>query len=148
MPLSSPTTELDLGAELERRVAGIWWRLTCEAPSDLSRTAASVLASLRLDGPQRVTSLAAREHIAQPSMSLILQRLCRRGLVERLADPADKRACRITITPSGAQVLQDRAEARSRWLSSRLERLSTEDRDTVLAALKLLDPLLTDGDTA
>jgi DNA-binding MarR family transcriptional regulator len=147
MPPSAPTTQLDLGAELEQRVAGIWWRLTREAPSNLSRTAASVLASLRADGPQRVTSLTAREHVAQPSMSILLRRLCSHGLVERLDDPADKRACRITITPAGAQVLRDRAEARSLWLSSRLERLSAEDRATVLAALKLLDTLLIDGDT-
>jgi DNA-binding MarR family transcriptional regulator len=147
MPPSAPSPDLDLGAELEQRVAAIWWRLTREVPSNLSRTAASVLASLRQDGPQRVTSLAAREHVAQPSMSVVVRRLCSRGLVERLDDPADKRACRITITPAGAQVLRDRAEARSLWLSSRLERLSAEDRATLLDALKLLDTLMTNGDT-
>jgi DNA-binding MarR family transcriptional regulator len=148
MPVVPTMTEVDLGSELEQRVGGIWWLLTREAPSDLSRTAASVLARLRHDGPQRVTTLATHEHISQPSMSDVVRRLCDRGLVERHDDPADKRACRISITPAGEQVLRERAEARSRWLTSRLAHLAAEDRATLLAALKLLDTLLADGDTA
>jgi DNA-binding MarR family transcriptional regulator len=125
----------------------MWWLLTRVLPSDLSRTSASVLAVLREDGPQRVTTLAAHEHIAQPSMSLLLQRLARRGLVERQDDPTDGRACRMAITAAGEQALRDRAEARSRWLRERLAGLDDDERAALLAALAPLDTLMADGDT-
>jgi DNA-binding MarR family transcriptional regulator len=148
MPPTPNSADVDLGTELEQRIGAIWWTLTRAAPSDLSRTAASVLASLRQDGPQRVTTLATREHVAQPSMSDVVRRLCERALVERLEDPADKRVCRVAITPAGEDVLRERAQARSAWLTSRLDHLSAEDQATVVRALELLDTLLTDGDTA
>jgi DNA-binding MarR family transcriptional regulator len=138
-------SELDLGSELERRVAALWSALVRAAPSDLSRTSASVLARLRKEGPQRVTALAASEHVAQPSMSLLVQRLVKRGLVERQDDPLDRRASRIAITPEGAEVLRERAEARSRWLRDRIARLREEDRGLLVQALELFDVLVSDG---
>lgn len=104
-----------------------------------------MLARLRRDGPQRVTTLAVSEHVAQPSMSVLVQRLVKRGLVARQEDPADRRASRIAITPVGEQVLRDRAEARSRWLRERLSRLREEERALLLQALELFDVLAGDG---
>jgi DNA-binding MarR family transcriptional regulator len=143
---SNSQIALDLGGELEVRIAEVWWALMRQVPSDLSRTSASVLARLAKEGPQRVTMLADYEHVAQPSMSVLVQRLERRGLVARQDDPADRRACRIAITGDGEQVLRDRAEARSRWLRARLERLEDGDRATLARALELLDTLLSDKD--
>jgi DNA-binding MarR family transcriptional regulator len=137
-------TDRDLGSQLERRVAELWWALMRESPSDLSRTAASVLARLNGEGPQRVTVLALSEHVAQPSMSLLLQRLVSRGFVERRHDPEDRRASRIAITDAGRQVMTDRAEARSRWLRDRLARLDDTDRGVLRRAVELLDTLLAD----
>ena len=136
--------ERDLGSELERRVADLWWALLRESPSELSRTAASVLARLSGEGPQRVTVLAASEHVAQPSMSLLLQRLVNRGFVERRQDPDDRRASRIAITDAGREVLKDRAEARSRWLRERLGRLDDEERRALGQAIAVLDALMAD----
>lgn len=113
-----------------------------ESPSDLSRTAASVLARLSGDGPQRVTVLANCEHVAQPSMSLLVQRLVSRGFVERRDDPDDRRASRIAITDSGRQVMKDRVDARSRWLRERLARLDEEERRLLGRAVDLLDALM------
>ena len=140
--------ELDLGTELERRVAELWWALMREAPSDLSRTAASVLARLSGDGPQRVSVLAVSEHVAQPSMSLLLQRLVSRGFVERHDDPSDRRASRIAITEAGRRVLKERAEARSRWLQARLARLTDEEQRALERAVSLLDVLIDDNHAA
>jgi DNA-binding MarR family transcriptional regulator len=137
-------TDRDLGSQLERRVADLWWALMRESPSDLSRTAASVLARLSGEGPQRVTVLALSEHVAQPSMSLLLQRLVSRGFVERRHDPEDRRASRIAITDAGRAVMKDRAEARSRWLRDRLARLDDTDRSVLRRAVDLLDTLLAD----
>lgn len=141
-PPASAAGTTDLGAALEQRVVGLWWLLTRGLPSDLSRTAASVLATLGLEGPQRVTTLAARESIAQPSMSQLLQRLERKGLVERREDPADRRACRMAITAAGEQAMRSRAQARSAWLDERLQQLPAADRDALAGSLAAFDTLI------
>lgn len=142
-PPAAPSLETaSLGAALEHRVIGLWWLLTRELPSDLSRTAASVLGTLRAEGPQRVTVLAERESIAQPSMSQLLQRLERRGLVERQPDPADGRACRLAITEAGDDALRGRSAARADWLDERLKDLSEDERAALARAISALDAVI------
>lgn len=146
MPKTTTTTTTDLAAELENRIVGLWTTLTREVPGGLSRTAASVLGILRREGPLRVTTLASREHVAQPSMSVLVQRLEKRGLVARSEDPDDRRACRVTITEAGEEVLQRRADERAAWLRGRLERLDASERHAIERALPQLDRLLNDHD--
>src|SRR3954451_11304262 len=74
----------------------------------VSRTALSVLACLREAGPQRVTDLAAREAVAQPSMTALVGRLERQGLVTRTPDADDRRAVRVAVTPAGVEMLSER----------------------------------------
>lgn len=121
-------------------VGELWWRVSSELPSELSRTSASLLRYLFDQGPQRVTTLAAREQVAQPTMSVIVKRLCARGLVERRADPVDRRATLVAITPLGAETLRERARLRSRWFARRLSGLAADDRRAVADAVaKLMD---------
>jgi len=142
MPVASSRTPQDIGLALEQRVASLWWLLTRELPNDLSRCAASTIARLRDEGPQRVTTLAAAELIAQPTMSQLVQRLERAGLVERREDPADRRAARIAATEAGERALVERADARARWLGRRVAQLGEDDRRALAAALPALDAVL------
>jgi len=50
----------------------------------------------------RITELGADVLLTQPGMSRLVARLEARGLVRRVDDPADARACRIKLTPAGA----------------------------------------------
>jgi len=148
VPVSSPpkptnTRSLALGAEIEQRAAKLWWMLLRESASDLSRTAAGALAALATDGPQRVTELAEHERVTQPTMTCILDRLERDGLVERHADPRDGRARRIEITDRGRALLVARADRRAEVLGWRVQRLSAAERQVLAAALPVLDALLT-----
>ncbi len=135
---SENPADLELGRELERLIGWAWWRLGREIPNDLSRTGASVLKTLHEEGPQRVTALAAGEPVAQPTMSAIVQRLERRGLVSRGSDPRDGRANLVQITASGEQVMRARVQARAQWLAQQLSGLSEQQRQTVLEALALI----------
>lgn len=131
-------SELELAGELERLIGWSWWRLGRELPNDLSRTGASVLKTLHELGPQRITTLAANEPVAQPTMSAIVQRLERRGLVSRADDPNDRRANLVRITATGEEVLRERVQARVLWLADKLAGLSEAERQNVLAAIMLL----------
>ena len=127
-----------MGELVERAVAELWWRVNSELPSELSRTAASLLRQLSEKGPQRVTALADREQVAQPTMSMIIKRLGARGLVERRPDPEDRRATLVAITPLGAETLRERAQLRSSWFASRLADLDAADRRALTDAVDKL----------
>ena len=80
----------------------------------------------------RMTELGEDVLISQPGMSRLVARLEARGLVHRIDDPEDARACRIRLTPAGAATqrrigrthAQHVAEAMTRNLDRReLERL-------------------------
>ena len=50
----------------------------------------------------RITELGEDVLLTQPGMSRLVARLEARGLVRRVDDPEDARACRIRLTPAGA----------------------------------------------
>jgi DNA-binding MarR family transcriptional regulator len=52
-------------------------------------------------GGLRITELGADVLLTQPGMSRLVARLEARGLVERVPDPEDARACRIRLTATG-----------------------------------------------
>jgi DNA-binding MarR family transcriptional regulator len=49
----------------------------------------------------RITELGEDVLLTQPGMSRLVTRLEARGLVHRVDDPDDARACRIRLTPAG-----------------------------------------------
>lgn len=136
----------DLPTALDRRLAALWRAVGRGGYADLSRTASSVLAALRDGGPQRVTALAEAEGVAQPTMTNLVVRLERRGLVERGSDPEDARAVRVTITDQGRERLEARRDARVAVLAEHLRVLDAGEREALLAALPVLDKL-TEGTT-
>jgi len=135
----------ELGSRLEQRIGEMWWLLLKDCSGELSRTGAAVLATLRESGPLRVTELADREAVAQPSMTCLLNRLERDALIERQPDPVDRRAIRAVLTARGRAVLEQRADRRAEALGRRLERLDAGARAELDVALAAFDEILSDG---
>lgn len=130
-----------LASELDTQLIALWKAVGRVQRHDLSRTAASVLAALRDHGPQRITALAAFEAVAQPTMTTLVGRLARDGLVERGGDPADARAVLVTITAEGLQRLLRIREARAAAIEARLAELDADEREALAAALPALERL-------
>jgi DNA-binding MarR family transcriptional regulator len=130
-----------LADELDARLSAFWRVMGRHAHGELSRTAAAVLATLRDHGPQRITALADQEAVAQPSMTTLVSRMERDGLVERAGDPADARAVLVCITPRGSERLEARRQARTARLEERLSALTSEERAALNAALPVFDKL-------
>jgi DNA-binding MarR family transcriptional regulator len=131
----------DLPAAFDRRLAALWRTLGRGGYADLSRTATSVLAALRDSGPQRITALADSEGVAQPTMTTLVARLEKRGLVARGDDPEDARAVRVAVTDQGLERLEARRVARVAVLDERLRALDAAEREVLVAALPVLDKL-------
>jgi DNA-binding MarR family transcriptional regulator len=58
-------------------------------------------------GGLQMSELAGRTLLTQSGISRLVTRLERDGFVRREADPTDRRAARISLTESGAQVLRE-----------------------------------------
>ena len=132
----------NLADELDHRLTALWHVLGRRGKRDLSRTATSVLATLRDTGPRRITELAESEGIAQPTVTTLVGRLERDGLVQRAPDPDDARAVRVHLTDAGRARLAEMRAARALLLDARLERLTTDERALLISALPVLDKLL------
>src|SRR5579875_2938743 len=71
---------------------------------NLDRPALGVLVSLRLAGtPLRIGEIAERMQVVGPHVTRQVQALERRGLVQRVADPHDRRASLIEPTAAGTE---------------------------------------------
>lgn len=72
---------------------------------ELSRTEAGVLSTL-VDGPHRITELAATEALAQPTVTQLVDKLEGRGLVTRGSAEDDRRVVMVAISDLGREQLE------------------------------------------
>lgn len=135
----------NLADELDKRLTALWHVLGRRGKRDLSRTATSVLATLRDTGPRRITELAESEGIAQPTVTTLVGRLERDGYVERRADPGDARAVLAHLTQTGLDRLNDMRAEREAVLEKRLAALTEDEREVLANALPVLDKLIQEG---
>jgi len=135
----------DLGTVLERLVA---MARTLNRAHLMSRSTSGVLATLDLNGPLRLTALAAREGVTQPAMTQMVSRLQGSGLVTREADPSDGRVVRIVITEKGRDVMRIRRTERTDRISELLSQLSPPERASIAGAMPALLSLAEANDTA
>jgi DNA-binding MarR family transcriptional regulator len=132
----------DLAHALDRRVAGLTRLLRGQTGAGLSVTALSMLRRVAEGEESRITDLATAEAVAQPSMTALVGRLEARGLVRRMADPADRRAVRVAITDAGREQLAAVRAARAELLAERIAALDESSRAALAAVLPVFDSLL------
>ncbi|HEY7175981.1 MAG TPA: MarR family transcriptional regulator, partial [Micromonosporaceae bacterium] len=133
---------LDLSVSLERVVSMVRRLMPNQA---MSLTAVSVLRSLEMYGPTRLTELASAQGVTQPAMTQLVTRLERDGYVRRQGSDADARVVLVTLTGHGEQFLHERREARARRLDELLAGLPADDRARILAAIPALTLLASLG---
>ncbi|HXV59421.1 MAG TPA: MarR family transcriptional regulator [Vicinamibacteria bacterium] len=95
-----------------------------------------VLQELVRSGTLATGELARRIHLAQGTVSEILERLEERGLVERKRSSEDKRRMDCTTTPTGAALLASKPSLLQERFVSELQRLSDWERSFLLSALQ------------
>jgi DNA-binding MarR family transcriptional regulator len=110
--------------------------------ADLSASAAFTMNRVCREGPVRLTTLATKEGVSQPSMTQLVQRLERAGLVTRLADPDDGRACLIGITAAGQALLDDRKRMRRERLAALMASLTAEEQLQLWLSARVAFPLI------
>jgi DNA-binding MarR family transcriptional regulator len=69
------------------------------------------------------------------NVTAIVDQLEKEGLVERLDEPADRRAFRIRLTKSGERTFIEMARAHEEWVVELLAGLSRRDQEELLRLL-------------
>ena len=140
------TSSPALAGRLRRAVARTARRLRQEAGGGLSPSLNAALATIERHGPLTPSEVAARERIQRPTATRVLARLEEAGLVERTADPGDRRSSLVAVTADGRALLRTLRTRKDAFLAGRLERLGPEDRAAIERAVAILEGLLEDED--
>ncbi|HTX63819.1 MAG TPA: MarR family transcriptional regulator [Acidimicrobiales bacterium] len=136
-PQVGPNKELavELGSVLTRLYAFLRVAIL---PEGMTLTQVSALATLRDEGPQRVTDLAIREGVRQPTCSGLVTFMEEQGMVRRRVDESDRRAVMVELTDRGREALNAITEARVEVLERYLGALSEPERDALSLAIPTL----------
>jgi DNA-binding MarR family transcriptional regulator len=108
----------------------------------LNLTAVLTLGTLDQEGPVRVTTLAAAAGIGQPSMTQMIQRLERQGLVTRVEDPEDGRVALVNLSDAGRALRADHRRERRDRLAMLLTALPAEDEAALNLAMCVALPII------
>lgn len=108
------------------------------APWDITPSHLRALRVLGHHGPMHMSGLSGHLHIAARSVTEVVDALEGRGLVERRADPGDRRATLVELTVRGESVLQAIRAARGTQAERLFGRLSPADREDLARILRTL----------
>lgn len=95
----------------------------------------AVLAKLARSEGLKQAELADLMDIHPMSLTRLVDRLCRSGLIERRADPGDRRANRLYLLPAAQPLMRDLAERRSEILRGMMNGLSATETKQLMTSL-------------
>jgi DNA-binding MarR family transcriptional regulator len=104
----------------------------------MTNTQRLALFETAVGGPLRLSELAERIGTTAPTASRAVDGLVCLGLLERLPDPADRRAVRIDLTGSGRKDVEGRKARATAALEPAAAALSAQDRARLAALLARL----------
>jgi DNA-binding MarR family transcriptional regulator len=118
---------MQLGNLMNR--SGLGERAMKQAGADLDRPGLSIILALHMAGKaMRVGEIADRMQVAGPHVTRHLHVLERRRLVHGLADPDDRRARLVELTPDGAELADRYVTTLLGWFGEALSGWSSKDR--------------------
>lgn len=86
-----------------------------------------------------VSAIQQNLPLSKPAVSQTLNNLEKKDYITRTIDPQDRRKITVSLTPTGEQVLENAQRCYEESLENLLERLGTENTQTLI---KLLDHLM------
>lgn len=86
----------------------------------------------------RLKDLGGRLLVRPPSVTTVVDRLERQGLVTRQASATDRRSKSVSLTPAGEELVRTILEGHSRQIHSMLAGLSSEEQAQLLDLMRRL----------
>lgn len=136
-------TDAGLASELRIAIMRLRRRLAAERVpgNELSAGAMSVIGVLVRNGELTIGELAAAERVQPPSMTRTVTCLEQEGFVQRKPHESDKRVVVVSLTDQGHKTVQAERKRRDAWLAQRLKTLAPAERETLRAAIPILERL-------
>jgi DNA-binding MarR family transcriptional regulator len=142
--VSSTTTDLgETAARLRLSATRLARILRQQSDAGLTPTQIAALATIGRCGPLPIGTLADEEQVSAPTATKAVDKLHAAGLVQRLADPADRRVSLVSLTAEGSGFLTEVRDRKTAWLATRLAELPAADVDRLTDALEVLEHLTT-----
>jgi DNA-binding MarR family transcriptional regulator len=136
-------TENGLASDLSLAVMRLARQLRFRRPdSSVSLSQLSALSTLAKEGAMTPGALALRERVRPPSMTRVIASLADLGFVARSAHPADGRQVLVSVSPSGAELIEAERKASQEWLQNRLSQFNADERQALLIAADLMSELV------
>jgi DNA-binding MarR family transcriptional regulator len=142
-PFASPEQEVYLGLQVAAQRLAEPWAAHLKVHGDLTANQYNVLRILRGAAGREMTcrEVADRTIARDPDVTRLIDRLDRRGLVERRRDDADRRVVRVRITARGTATLRALDPAAQVVPFAALRRLEPAQLETLRDLLNaLLEP--------
>jgi DNA-binding MarR family transcriptional regulator len=97
-----------------------------------------VLACVKSRGPLRPVDIASLLERAPNSMSMLVDRMVKAGLVRRTRDRKDRRAVFVHLTDKGKEVIEPATPAGWEFMNRLLSALSYDEQDALASTLETL----------
>jgi len=129
-PLSSCSGS-SLGLLFRQARDAMWARLEYELAAAGHELTFSQYVTLKMlsNGPAGVTDLARFAELNPGAMTRLLDKLEAKGIIARVADPADRRALNINLTDAGLSMWQDVNQCGQRVLERAMTGMSQDERN-------------------
>ncbi|MGI8696047.1 MAG: MarR family winged helix-turn-helix transcriptional regulator [Mycobacteriales bacterium] len=112
------------------------------ADNSVTLTQLAALSTLHRHGAMTPGALAAHEKVQPPSMTRVLTALQERGLIDRQADPVDRRQSIVALSDVGTKLVTEEVRAREAWLCTKIKDLPEPDRQTLRDAVEVITRLV------
>ena len=101
----------------------------------------AVLELLLNKGPQPIQQIKEKILIASSSTTYLVDKLCDKGLVERIVDSQDRRVIYASLTPSGKELIERIFPSHAQLITKSFDKLDDEELEQLRYLLKKLNGL-------
>jgi DNA-binding MarR family transcriptional regulator len=136
--LSTRESILDAVVTASRVLVAIAARSLADVGEEVTLTQYRSLVVLASRGPQGVAALAEAVAVTPPTASRLVDRLVRKGLVQRRTDRLDRRQVRIGLTEAGRRLVDLVTERRRQEIADLLRSIDPEVQRSMAAGLQQL----------
>jgi len=134
-----------LASRLRLDISRMARRMRQEAGAALSPSLTAALVTIERHGPLTPSELAQRERVQRPTITRVLARLEEAGLVDRAADPHDRRSSLVTVSGEGRELLETVRARKDAFLARRIDALEPADREALERAAAIMERMLEEG---
>ena len=97
-----------------------------------------LLVHLSVHGPQTMSEVADGLQVTTPAITGLVDKLEKRGMLERVRDQEDRRVVRVRLVPRAQQMAEAHLAQRRRQMRAVLETLPPEEQQRFIKTLRLM----------